>query len=68
MTLQKVRRMNDNPPWVARVFERDRKFERFQRTLEVIANLEPELNGMAPDRALEVLRKVTTAARVALEQ
>ena len=41
---------------------------RFQRALEVIANLEPHLDGMAPDRALAVLRKVTTAAGVALER
>jgi hypothetical protein len=60
--------MSDNVPWVAQVFERDRKFERFQRALEAIANLEPHLDGMAPDQALAVLRKVATAARVALEQ
>jgi hypothetical protein len=60
--------MSDNAPWVVQVFDRDRKFERFQRALEVIANLEPHLDGMTPDRALAVLRKVTTAARVALER
>jgi hypothetical protein len=60
--------MSDNAPWVAQVFDRDRKLERFQRALEVIANLEPHLDEMAPDRALAILRKVATAARVALER
>jgi hypothetical protein len=48
-------------PWVAQVFANDPKLERFQRALEVIANLEPHLNGMAPDQALAVLRKVTNS-------
>jgi hypothetical protein len=60
--------MSDNTPWVAQVFERDRKFERFQAALETIASREPDSNAMLPDQALATLREVTRAARVALEQ
>jgi hypothetical protein len=61
--------MDENVPcWTASVFERDRKLERFRRALEVIADLEPQVDGLARDQALVVLRRVTTAARVALEQ
>jgi hypothetical protein len=60
--------MSDNAPWVAQVFERDRKFEQFQEALEAIASLEPHLNAMAPDQALTKLREITRAARVTLER
>lgn len=60
--------MTDAAPWVAQVFERDRKFERFQAALEMIANREPALDALAPDQALVTLRDVTRAARVALEK
>lgn len=60
--------MSDGAPWVAQVFERDRKFERFQDALEAITSREPELDAMAPDQAFAALREVITAARVALEQ
>jgi hypothetical protein len=57
--------MSETTPWVAQVFERDRKFERFRAALEAIANRAPELDAMAPD---EALREVTGIARAALEQ
>ena len=60
--------MSDSAPWVAQVFERDRKFERFQAALQKIASREPALDGMAPDQAVTVLREVVGAARAALEQ
>jgi hypothetical protein len=60
--------MSDGTPWVAQVFERDRKFERFQDALEVIASREPELDAMAPDQAFATLREIISAARAALEQ
>jgi hypothetical protein len=50
-------------PWVAQVFERDRKFERFQAALETIANREPDLDAKAPEQAL---REVISIARAAL--
>jgi hypothetical protein len=58
--------MTDAAPWVAQVFERDRKFERFQGALEAIANR--DLESIDPDQALATLRDVTRAARVALEK
>jgi hypothetical protein len=64
---RKGRRM-DNDPWVAQVFERDRKFELFQEVLQAIASLEPHLNAVTPDQALADFREVTRAARVALER
>ena len=60
--------MTDAAPWVAQVFERDRKFERFRAALEMIASWEPALAAMAPDQALATLRDITRAARVALEK
>jgi hypothetical protein len=65
--LCKGARMADNLPWVLQLLEADRKLKRFQEVLAVIAGLEPQLNAMDPDRALAVLRAVTRAARVALE-
>jgi hypothetical protein len=59
--------MADNLPWVLQLLEADRRLKQFQEVLAVIAGLEPQLNTMAPDRALAVLRAVTRAARVALE-
>jgi hypothetical protein len=59
--------MTDNLPWVLQLLETDRKLRRFQEVLAVIAGLEAQLNAMDPDRALAVLRAVTRAARVALE-
>ena len=59
--------MADNLPWVLQLLEADRKLKRFQEVLAVIAGLEPQLNAIDPDRALAVLRAVTRAARVALE-
>ena len=60
--------MSDNDPWVAQVFERDRKFGLFHEVLQAIASLEPHLNAVTSDQALAVLREVTRAARVALER
>jgi hypothetical protein len=60
--------MSDNVPWVARVFERDRKIERFQAALETIANREPDVNAMTPDQALAALQEVIRIARNTLEQ
>jgi hypothetical protein len=60
--------MSDNVPWVARVFERDRKIERFQAALETIANREPDVNAMTPDQALAALQEVVRIARNTLEQ
>jgi hypothetical protein len=60
--------MRDGSPWVAQVFERDCKFERFQDALKAITRREPELDAMAPDQAFATLREVVRAARLALEQ
>jgi hypothetical protein len=65
--LRKGARMADNLPWVLQLLETDRKLKRFQEVLAAIAGVEAQLNAMDPDRALAVLRAVTRAARVALE-
>jgi hypothetical protein len=58
--------MGDAVPWVVQVFERDRKFERFQGALEAIVNR--DLKSIDPDQALASLREVINIARAALEQ
>jgi hypothetical protein len=60
--------MTDAAPWVAQVFERDHKFERFQAVLEAIASRERDLAALTPKEALPMLREVTRAARAALEK
>ena len=60
--------MTNSTPGVAQVFERDRKFERFQGALETIASRKPDLNAMASDQAPAALREVIGLARGALEQ
>jgi hypothetical protein len=59
--------MADATPWVAQVFERDRKFKRFRAALEMIASREPALAACSWSGA-RTLRDITRAARVALEE
>ena len=60
--------MNGSSPWVAQVFERDRKFERFRSALEEIASRGSDLNELAPDLAFAAFREVIGIARRALNR